>query len=274
MFPSLEPRHKVGNGWQVYKTVFASSDGIVYGIDAAGDLYWYQHNNWKTGVSDKGGWTGRNKVGNGWQVYKTVFASSDGIVYGIDAAGDLYWYQHNNWKTGVSGKGGWTGRNKVGNGWQVYKTVLASSDGIVYGIGAHLSSTKPAFPIKGSRHDDVAGGHMQTDFTLDAGGTLSAVTRWWTNVKLTGFTGSVSVVLTDEDGKMLWAANPQTHGVDGEWVGDDDRHENWSASVPSAIIDQVRGYAILQQHEPHWKIFDRGVKWTPKTEQLERPVKF
>ncbi|WP_051352964.1 hypothetical protein [Picosynechococcus sp. NKBG15041c] len=102
---------------------------------------------------------------------------------------------------------------------------------------------------------------MQTDFTLDAGGNLSAVTRWWTNVKLTGFTGSVTMVLTDENGIALWAANPQTHGVDGEWVGNDDRHENWSATVPSTIIDQVRGYAILHQHDPHWRIFDKGEKF-------------
>jgi hypothetical protein len=80
-------------------------------------------------------------------------------------------------------------------------------------------------------------------------------------VKLTGFTGSVTVVLTDGDGRALWAANPQTHGVDGEWVGDDDRHENWSATVPSNVLDQVRGYAILQQHDPRWRIFDKGEKF-------------
>lgn len=168
---------------------------------------------------------------------------------------DLFWYQHNGWKDGTPN---WIGRNKVGNGgWQAYSLVLASSDGIIYGIGAHLASTKPAFPIKGSRHDDVANGHMQTDFTLDAGGNLNAVTRWWTNVKLKGFTGSVTVVLTDSNRRALWASNPQTHGVDGEWVGDDDRHENWSASVPSNIINEVRGYAILQQHEPKWR-FDKA----------------
>jgi hypothetical protein len=224
------------------------------------DLFWYQHNNWKTGVADKGGWKGRNKVGDGgWQTYKNVFASNDAVLYGIDDAGDLYWHKHDGW---LSGTPSWQGRNKVGNGgWLAYRLVLASGNGIVYGVGAHLASTKPAFPIKGSRHDDVAGGHMQTDFTLDAAGTLSAVTRWWTNVKLTGFTGSVTVVLTDGDGRALWAANPQTHGVDGEWVGDDDRHENWSATVPSSVLDQVHGYAILQQHDPRWRIFDKGEKF-------------
>jgi hypothetical protein len=113
-------------------------------------------------------------------------------------------------------------------------------------------SPQPAFPIKGSRHDDVAGGHMQTDFTLDAGGTLSAVTRTWTNVKLKGFTGSVTVVLTDGDKQPLWASPPRKYGVDGELVGDDDRHDNWNETVPSGIINQVRGYAILQQHDPKW----------------------
>jgi hypothetical protein len=36
--------------------------------------------------------------------------------------------------------------------------------------------------------------------------------------------------------RPLWATAPKTHGVDGEWIGDDDRHENWSETVPSALL--------------------------------------
>jgi hypothetical protein len=47
-------------------------------------------------------------------------------------------------------------------------------------------------------------------------------------------------------------------GVDGCLVGRCDRNENWSESVPQSVINRVRGYAILQQHEPSWRIFDRA----------------
>jgi hypothetical protein len=93
-----------------------------------GDLYWYKHDGWQTGDSR---WQGRKQVGNSWQIYNTVFASSDGIVYGIDGSGDLYWYKHDGWQTGDSR---WQGRKQVGNSWQIYNIAFASSDGIVYGI--------------------------------------------------------------------------------------------------------------------------------------------
>ncbi|MEG4009856.1 hypothetical protein QUA23_27675, partial [Microcoleus sp. Pol1C5] len=158
--------------------------------------------------------------------------------------------------TELIGRGGWAGSIAVADGF-VY---FATPDGNLLRGSINRSATPPVFPIKGSQHDDVAGGHMQTDFSLDAGGTLNAVTRWWTNVKLKGFTGSVTVVLTDIDKRPLWATAPRTHAVDGEWIGDDDRHENWSETVPSGIIDQVHGYAILQQHDPKWLslVGDRG----------------
>ena len=97
------------------------------------NLFWYQHNNWATGVADNGAWQGPNKVGDSvWQTYKNVFTSSNGIIYGIDAAGDLYWYQHDGWQSGTAD---WKGPNKVGNGgWQAYKSVFASSEGIIYAI--------------------------------------------------------------------------------------------------------------------------------------------
>lgn len=118
------------------------------------------------------------------------------------------------------------------------------------------SASRVVFPISGSRHNDVAGGHMQTDFTLNEEGRLDATTRWWTNVKLYGFTGSATIVLTDRDGFALWASTAHTHGVDGEWVGDDDRQESWREFVPAEVIRRVRGYAIIQKHDPHWRKFD------------------
>jgi hypothetical protein len=46
-----------------------------------GNLYWYCNDGWQNGAEK---WTGSNLVGHGgWQNYKSVFASSNGIIYGI-----------------------------------------------------------------------------------------------------------------------------------------------------------------------------------------------
>ena len=88
------------------------------------DLYWYQHDGWKNG-SER--WK-RKKVGRGgWEAFKSVFATSNGIVYAIDSNGDLYWYSHDGWKDGSER---WR-RKKVGTGgWEAFKSVFATSNGI------------------------------------------------------------------------------------------------------------------------------------------------
>jgi hypothetical protein len=124
-------RNIVGHGgWQQYKSVFASSDGVLYAISTDGNLYWYRHDGWKNGTEAM---AGRNIVGHGgWQQYKSVFASSDGVLYAISTDGNLYWYRHDGWQDGTEAM---AGRNIVGHGgWQQYKSVFASSDGILYGI--------------------------------------------------------------------------------------------------------------------------------------------
>jgi hypothetical protein len=46
------------------------------------DLHWYQHTDWQNGTTGEGQFRGGNKVGEGWNAFQTVFATSDGIVYG------------------------------------------------------------------------------------------------------------------------------------------------------------------------------------------------
>jgi hypothetical protein len=43
-----------------------------------GNLYWYHHDGWQDGTER---WAVRSLVGHGgWQAYKSVFASSDGLL--------------------------------------------------------------------------------------------------------------------------------------------------------------------------------------------------
>jgi Tachylectin len=126
--------NKVGEGWNTFRTVFATSNGIIYGIKPNGDLHWYQHTDWQNGTTGEGHFRGGNKVGEGWNIFQTVFATSNGIIYGIKPNGDLHWYQHTDWQNGTTGERHFRGGNKVGEGWNTFRIVFATSDGIIYGI--------------------------------------------------------------------------------------------------------------------------------------------
>lgn len=115
-----------------------------------------------------------------------------------------------------------------------------------------------SFPIAGDRDDAVANGRMRTSFMLNADGSLAAVTNTRTGVQLAGFTGASSIILLDENRQPIWASSVHSYGVDGCTIGRCNRNENWSENVPQSVMGRVRGYAILQQHDPSWRIFDRA----------------
>lgn len=114
------------------------------------------------------------------------------------------------------------------------------------------------FPITGDREDRVANGRMRTSFTLNADGTLTAVTNTRTGVQLAGFTGAASIIIVDENRQLIWASDVHSYGVDGCVIGKCNRNDNWRENVPPDIMSRVRGYAILQQHNPKWRVFDKG----------------
>jgi outer membrane protein assembly factor BamB len=108
------------------------------------------------------------------------------------------------------------------------------------------------FPITGEKDNSVANGGMRTSFTLNSDGRLTAVTNTRTKVKAAGFTGGVSIILLNADRQPIWASAVHTFGVDGCLIGRCNRNDNWNDSVPPDILPQVRGYTILQQHNPKW----------------------
>lgn len=114
------------------------------------------------------------------------------------------------------------------------------------------------FPITGDKENGVANGRMRTSFSLNTDGTLTAVTNTRTGVQLAGFTGAVSIILVDENRQLIWASGVHSYGVDGCLIGRCNRNDNWRENVPTEIMSRVRGYAILQQHEPKWRLFDKG----------------
>ena len=65
-----------------FKHVFAADDGVVYAIDDAGDMYWYQHLGRSRGTANWANNGRQTKVGNGWN-FINVFAANDSVVYAV-----------------------------------------------------------------------------------------------------------------------------------------------------------------------------------------------
>jgi hypothetical protein len=119
----------------------------------------------------------------------------------------------------------------------------------------------PKFPIQMSQDDNFpgSGGYMHTDVTIYSSGLLNAVTHTWEVTDLRGFKGAVAVALLDQNKAKLWVSPTQQYGVDGRWIGNSDRTDNWSATIPAAILPNIRYLAIIQQWNPNNVFNDIGV---------------
>lgn len=111
----------IGSGWASAPWVIADEDGVIYLIDAAGQLKWYRHR----GPISFPAWTwdanSGSTIGWGWNTPPQVFSGRAGILYIVDRDGNLRWYQDTNrlgqfgWaaNSGAIIKAGWPGLHAV-----------------------------------------------------------------------------------------------------------------------------------------------------------------
>jgi hypothetical protein len=126
------------------------------------------------------------------------------------------------------------------------------------------STASKNFPLRGSQFTEL-GDHrrMETSITISNNGRIDAVTRIWTAKQFQGFTGAVAVVITDSAGNILHVTEPHSYGVDCKRCpGPSDRTQQWADTVPSNILNQVRGYAIIHTTNPRnrWRDWLRDAK--------------
>lgn len=120
----------VSSGWGNFKTVFSTGLGIIYAITPEGKLLWHKHNFYKYGVGPEGqgsggltAWEGPKEVGRGWQNFKHVFATSEGVIYAVTNEGKLLWYKHQGYLNGLPV---WLGPREVASGgWENFEHVFA-----------------------------------------------------------------------------------------------------------------------------------------------------
>lgn len=131
---SPAPAQVVGPGvnWLGFKKIIAGGDGVLYGINPNGALYWYRHQDY-TDPLPQPKWSGPSLVGSGWQNFVQVFSTGEGVIYAVQPNGDLLWYRHRGYLTGQNQ---WEGPKKVGNGWAGFKRVFSPGAGMIYAIQA------------------------------------------------------------------------------------------------------------------------------------------
>lgn len=119
----LDGPKEVGRGWNVQQ-VFSIGDGIIYFTTADGKLNWIKHNGYLygDGFERPGSWTSAKEVGSGWGIYRQIFSTGKGFIYGIGLDGKLMWYHHKGYKDGAVV---WDGPIEVGKGWGEMRRVFA-----------------------------------------------------------------------------------------------------------------------------------------------------
>jgi hypothetical protein len=107
------------------------------------------------------------------------------------------------------------------------------------------------WPMRASRYDTVATGHMQTDVTLSPQGQANMIVQTVCDSWTVGFTGGVTVLFADAVGNVLDQWHDQ-YGVDAKSVffSNSARTEHRTYQL-SANAQNVEEIVILQFHDPH-----------------------
>ncbi|MCY8234911.1 hypothetical protein [Priestia endophytica] len=128
------------------------------------------------------------------------------------------------------------------------------------------------FPISAEVEDKLGSKRkMRTKFTISNNGRISALTKTSTDQLGIGFHGTVILLLTDEEGNILYESQPHTWGVNGKGVPGDvsnSREKYWSEIFPAEIVEKVRGCRVIHFVDPHGTLHDTLKQFNQILDQL------
>lgn len=113
----------VAQEFNSYPTLIGGGEGVLFGIDKAGDLYWLKHSSWPNAGTQL---EGPVKIGNGWNSFARVLALGDGFIAGIYPSGAMLLYHFQQWRWGPRNESPiWHGPVRVpGTQWQGFPTLI------------------------------------------------------------------------------------------------------------------------------------------------------
>lgn len=111
--------------WPSYAQVFGGDGGVIYGIDAAGDLFWHRHSTFPVPSTQL---EGPVKIGNGWTMFVRVFSLGAGFLCGVRPNGEMLLYHFVQWRWGPGNAAPvWHGPVKVpGTQWRAFRFLFPS----------------------------------------------------------------------------------------------------------------------------------------------------
>ncbi len=129
---------QIDTDWQQFRAVLTSADGQLFGFLPDGTVRWYKYNvtDLTTGA---GTWAGNGTgpvIGSGFDRFPRVLGGWQGVIYGVDDNGDMWWY-HYVAGDGTRGAGAWANGgagSMIGSGWKEIKRLWADPGGVIFGV--------------------------------------------------------------------------------------------------------------------------------------------
>ncbi len=210
----------VGTGWDVFNHVFTGGSGVIYAVDGLGQLRWYKHLDQVNGSATWHSASG-SIVGTGWH-FNQIFAAPNGtgVIYAVNAAGELRWYKHSGFASGTNAWSTGSG-NIVGTAFNTLKNLIASEDGTMYGVDEnqnlrwykHLGHATGTFTWASNSAAIIGDGWVQSHLFGGGQGLICAVNgnldlQWYRHLD-PGFGGASWVVTTPRVVGAIWAFRPR-----------------------------------------------------------------
>ncbi|NUS73359.1 MAG: hypothetical protein HOQ05_08135 [Corynebacteriales bacterium] len=119
---------------QRFISLVPGGNGIFYGIQADGELYWYRHFSWADGnIFWANNGNGR-LIGTFWHDFRLVLAGAEGQLFAFRPNGDLLWYQYV-LTDANSGEGFWhsASGSQIGFQWN-FPRIIGGWNNVLYGL--------------------------------------------------------------------------------------------------------------------------------------------
>lgn len=192
----------LGTGWGGLNVV-AGGSGVLYAIDAAGNLRWYKDNGFTGGAAAWDPASG-SVIGTGWGGFSTVVSGGQGVIYAVDASGNLRWYRYLG-----SGSPSWapTSGALIGTGWNAPTKIVAGGSGVIYTVDASGA-------LSWYLHQDPQSGAATW---ANAGAARQIGSGWSTFTKI-GSVGGGVLFARDTTGRLDWYRDADPMGGSASWA--------------------------------------------------------
>jgi N,N-dimethylformamidase len=191
------------------------------------------------------------------QRFVSLVPGGNGIIYARQADGTLLWYRHTGWQNGAATWANGGNGRVIGTGWNIFSTILANSDGQIFGFqadgtlrwykyqvsnlttGAGSWAGGGSGPVIGSGFDSyprIIGGWNAQFFCIDNAGDM-----WW--FQYTAGNGSA--------GATAWAGRGLPQHIGSGWLP---VKRAWTE--PNGVI-----YAVDQVGNLTWYRHLSGASW-------------